>query len=219
MAFIRLLEFRVQPLHGNELLPFHDWANRSNVSPESGNFTTQIKALPGMWSLRAVDGADAEARDEFAGNYAFKRVRTRDVAEVQLLEVQAREIAEDFDGEPVERVGESDALEGAANRITRRNREARRGLAEVLQRRQFGIRERRLHSCRDLKFLWLVEIVFAAEDRETELQRTIEQVRLGEAEQDIALAIANRRLHAERFYESEEIVGLVGEADKRTGES
>ena len=56
----------------------------------------------------------------------------------------------------------------------------------------------------------------ASVDREPELQRAIEQIRLGEAKHQIALQVADVGLHRQSFAPAQEIVGAVAEPDKGT---
>ena len=60
----------------------------------------------------------------------------------------------------------------------------------------------------------LVKIIAGRKHRETRGDRPVKQVRLGEAEHERARKASKLRGERQRFAETEEIVGLVGEADK-----
>src|SRR4029077_11928854 len=59
--------------------------------------------------------------------------------------------------------------------------------------------------------LRLIEIVAAREDREPRADRAVKQVRLGEAEGNIALQSPDIGAESEGFAEAEKIVGLIGQ--------
>ena len=65
----------------------------------------------------------------------------------------------------------------------------------------------------------LVVIVFLREDRKADLDRAVEQIRLGEAERQNALAIADVGLHRQGLAQAEEVVGAVAEPDEGTRQS
>ena len=158
---------------------------------------------------------------DLAGRDAFQRIRARDAFEVQVREQVVRRLAERDDAGPPEAVGQAQAGEAAAQRIADEGREARRGLAvveDVLppqlveQRDQVGSRE-------DRGLAGLVEAEAAGEDRETRLDRLVEQVRFRVPELEDALAAAELRVERQRFAEPQEVVRGVAEADEAAGEA
>src|SRR5581483_2949769 len=142
-----------------------------------------------------------------------------EVAEGELLEQVAARVAEGGDAGVVERVGEAHSLERAMQRVAGGDGEAGARLRVILQRVQERLGKVQPLAGQDVELLRLVEVVTARVDREPELQRAVEQVRLGEAEKQVALAIADVGLNGERFAEAEEVIGLVVQADKRSGQT
>src|SRR5579885_2811151 len=71
-----------------------------------------------------VDGVVAVGRGNGAGLDAGERVGARDATEVYVLEIRGRRVAEHLDVGHVVAVGNAQAGEAAAQRITQRNREA-----------------------------------------------------------------------------------------------
>ena len=67
--------------------------------------------------------------------------------------------------------------------------------------------------------LGLVKIVLAIENGETRGDRPVEEVGLGEAKHEAALEVAKLGGEGQSFAETQEIIGLVGQADKGAGES
>ncbi len=65
----------------------------------------------------------------------------------------------------------------------------------------------------------LVEVEPPQVHDEAELQRTVQEVRLGEAEADVAHASAELGFDGERLAQSEEVVGGVVEADEAAGDT
>jgi hypothetical protein len=67
--------------------------------------------------------------------------------------------------------------------------------------------------------LCLVEFVERGKYGETAADRPVKQVGFREAEHQVALVLADLRGKGERFAESEEIVGLIGQADESAGQA
>src|SRR6266436_1138701 len=65
----------------------------------------------------------------------------------------------------------------------------------------------------------LIETVAAGEERKAGRDGSIEKVRLGEAEHEAALNVAELRGEGESFAKAEEIVGLIGESDEGAGQT
>src|SRR5262245_3704752 len=91
-----------------------------------------------------------------------------------------------------------------------------RGVLQVLQkwRRQVGLLPG--ENC----FLpRLVEVEFLRINREAALDGAIEEVRLGEPEYEVALAVADAGLHGESFAQAEKIVRAVADAHEGPGQT
>ena len=99
-------------------------------------------------------------------------------------------------------------------RIADREIEARRGLVVVLRQRL--LRRRQVHRLagRGLVVLGRVVVLLVVEDLEADVERTIAHVGLREAEQELAADVAQVALHAERFAQAQEVVGLVVDAQE-----
>ena len=67
--------------------------------------------------------------------------------------------------------------------------------------------------------LGLVKVVLARENRESRGDGPIEEVRLRESELQGALVLAELRGEGKGFAQAEEVVSLIGEADKTAGET
>src|SRR5581483_693270 len=103
--------------------------------------------------------------------------------------------------------------------IARREREARRRLRVVLQRVQHALRQVELLPFRNRQLLCVVVVELAAEDREAQLQRTVERIRLRESELHISLELAYIGLCRERFAFAQQVVRLVVDPNERTLQS
>src|SRR6266568_8873214 len=104
-------------------------------------------------------------------------------------------------------------------RIDRRHRETGARLRIVLQRVQVGGRQIQLLARGDTRLTGLVIFEVAGKHRESQLDRLIEQIRLGESKHHIALICTERSRDRERLSESEEVVGLVVKYNERTRQS
>src|SRR6201999_3610106 len=116
-------------------------------------------------------------------------------------------------------VGDADALEAVPDRITRRDTEARRRLIGVLQKRVRGRRQVSRRDSGNLVILRRVVFVLAIEDLEAQVQRLVAEVRLVKAEENVALHLAQVGLQAQRFAQTQEVVGLIIQADKRAAQA
>ena len=76
---------------GYEFLVLGNGLDVLDVSADAGKFGREIEALARVRPLRVVDLVVGEVRNDFAGDDAVQRVRTRDAAEFQALEVQSEE--------------------------------------------------------------------------------------------------------------------------------
>ncbi len=65
----------------------------------------------------------------------------------------------------------------------------------------------------------LFKVVLGRVNGESGLDGGVEQVGLGKSKEEVGLAVAQAGLNGERFAESEEVVGAVGEADKGAGQT
>ena len=119
----------------------------------------------------------------------------------------------------VEAVGEANALEAAVDGISGRNAEASRGLIVLLQQRLLSIGQIRGIAAGKLVVLRRVVVVLVVEDLESEVERTVAEIWLVEAEEQCTRNVAGVGLHAQRFTESEEVVGLVVKTDEGPAEA
>ena len=106
-------------------------------------------------------------------------------------------------------------------RIAGRDREAVAVLDVVQQvlRAQLVVQRNQVLPGQNRSLAALVEIEAAQVDDEAELQRAVEEVRLGEAQADIAHAGAELRIERQRLAQTEEVVGGVIEPHEAAGDA
>src|SRR5947207_14555358 len=69
-----------------------------------------------------------------------------------------------------------------------------------------------LLACKNCFLARLIEVEFLGVNREATLDGTIEQIRLGEYEHQVSLAVADAGLHGQRLAQPEKIVRAVADA-------
>src|SRR5579872_1941349 len=89
-----------------------------------------------------------------------------------------------------------------------------RCLVIVLRQRLLGRAQVQRLTGSGLVALRGVEILLVIEDLEAHIDWAIANIRLGEAKQELAASTAQVGLHAERFAETQEVVGLIIDAEK-----
>ncbi len=167
------------------------------LPPRPANSRGEVEALALMRTLRVVDPVVREIRNDLAGDDPVQRVRTVDAAEFQRSRSNPCDaVLKVCNEESSNRVGDADALERPLDRIAQRGGETGAGLRVVLQ---IGLVARRQVD-RLVQLLLgqrrLVVVVAAVVHRPAELQRAIEQVRLGERQVLVALILADLELQA-----------------------
>src|SRR5258708_11464621 len=100
-------------------------------------------------------------------------------------------------------------------RVVRKRRKARTVLVVILNELRV---DADLLASELGRLLGLVEFVQRRKYGEAAADRPVKQVRLRESEHQVPLVLADLRGKGERFAESEEIVGLVGQADESAGQ-
>src|SRR5205085_173563 len=100
-------------------------------------------------------------------------------------------------------------LQRAAQRIAAAYGKAGARLRVVLQQAELLVTQVEPLPGEDFELLGLVEVVLARVNGKAELDGPVEQIRLGEAEEQVALPIAHVRLDGQRFTKAQEVVGLV----------
>src|SRR5713226_1066722 len=192
-----------------EILGLEDVSDGIDVAAERPALKThRIKeTLPAGGVNRVVDRIVGDRRGQAAGDNAGQSRRAGNVAELDKAKQRRGRRTERGDVALAQSVGETDAREGkTAQRVAREHGEALAVLVVVL--RDVGIYIDLLAE-QNRSFAALVEIELAVEKTEAGGDGAVKQVRLGEAEQEVALAIAEFRGEGERFSDAQEIVGLV----------
>ena len=100
------------------------------------------------------------------------------------------------------------------DRIARINGETRAVLIVVFHER--GVDADRL-SRKDGGLLGLVEAIAAGKNRKARGDRPVKEIRFRESEHDASLNVAGLCRKRERFAETEEVVGLVGQSNEGAG--
>ena len=167
----------------------------------------------------AIDGAEAEAGRDLAGDDAVERVGTGEIAERKILEQQRRTIIEGLRRGVVEQIANPDALEGMVQRMAHRELDSGAGLRIVQNILQLIRRQVQSLPGLQLVVFSLIEVVAAAENPDSRLDCAVEQVGLGEAQTDVALLVPDRRLHIQSFAQTKQIVGGIVQPDERAGQS
>src|SRR6266436_3685122 len=164
-----------------------------------------------------VDRVVGNGGSDSAGHDALQRTGAGNAAELNVLEQKAGSIVEGGDAGARKPVSEAQASERELfYRIAGKHREPGAVLIVILDELRvdadrLALQERQLAS--------LIETVAAGEDRKTGGDWAIEEVRLGKAEHEAALNVAELRGEGEGFAETEKIVGLIGETNERAGQS
>src|SRR5882724_12032407 len=164
-----------------------------------------------------VDRVVRNGGSEGAGNDALQRAGAGNTAELDVLEQEAGGVIKGGDAGARKSVREAQASERELfYRIAGKHGEAGAGLVVILDElridaHRLPLQERQLAS--------LIETVAAGEDREAGGDGTVEKIGLGEAEHEAALNVAELRGEGESFAEAEKIVGLIGKANERAGQS
>ena len=77
-------------LHREELLVLGNRADICDIATNSGDIHANEVAAAAVWTHRAIDGAAAEAGNQFAGYNSLQRIGSADAAECQILKVVLR---------------------------------------------------------------------------------------------------------------------------------
>src|SRR5207245_999211 len=117
-------------------------------------------------------------------------------------------------GRDIVRVGRSNTLKGAMQRIRSRQRESLAGLRIVLQTLQLSLRNIQKLSGYHRALASLIINELAGVNRETGSNRTIEKIGFREAEHNIPLQAADVGLNGECLSHPEKVVRSVAEPDK-----
>src|SRR6267154_1992965 len=164
-----------------------------------------------------VDRVVGNGGSQGAGNDALQRAGAGNTTELNVLEQEAGGVIKGGDAGARKSVREAQTSERELlYRIAGKHGEAGAVLVVILDElridaHRLALQERQLAS--------LIETVAAGEDRKTGGDGAIEKVRLGEAEHEATLNVAELRREGESFAEAEKIVGLVGESDERAGQA
>src|SRR5882724_7963366 len=164
-----------------------------------------------------VDRVVRNSGSQGAGNDALQRAGAGNTAELNVLEQKAGGVIKGGDARASKSVGKAQTSEREFfYRIAGKHGEAGAVLVVILDELRIDadrlpLQERQLAS--------LIETVAAGEDREAGGDGTVEKIRLGEAEHEAALNVAELRGEGESFAEAEKIVGLIGKSDERAGQA
>src|SRR5882724_4354163 len=164
-----------------------------------------------------VDRVVGNGGSEGAVNDALQRAVAGIAAELDVLEQEAGGVIKGGDAGARKSVREAQASERELlYRIAGKHGKAGAVLVVILDELRVDadrlpLQERQLAS--------LIETVAAGEDREAGGDGTVEKIGLGEAEHEAALNVAELRGEGESFAEAEKIVGLIGKANERAGQS
>src|SRR5205807_1962734 len=208
----------VLPVQGLPSGKSHNGADEAYIAANSRNLRAYDQAFSPGGADRTVNRAESVAGSDGAGDNAVERVGPGDAAEIDGLEKCLGSIAEHRQAGVIQSVADADALKGA-QQITGRGGKSGAGLAEVLQLVQDVLRQVQLLAAGNGHLLGLVEVKPAVVHGESELDGTVFEIRLGEAELKIALPAADIAFKAQSFAQAQKIVGLVVEADERTGKT
>src|SRR5690348_13653433 len=102
------------------MLVLNGWAQGSHRPAESRDFAPEKYAGSLLWRNRAVDRAERKAGNDFAGDDSTQRVGTADSAKCQVGKQYLRRIADCDDGRGIERIRDSNSLEGMMKLVTDR---------------------------------------------------------------------------------------------------
>jgi len=211
-----------EALDRGEALIFDDRAHVAHAAPNACELHGGGEGLAGVRQVVAVDVAGVIAEHCRAGDDAFEGVLALDsAAEGEGLEEIAGGLAESADRRAVPGIGRADAGEAeeaeAAERIAAGEGEAFRSLVVILQ--QGGDGGVLVGAAGERIALGCVVIGFAVEDLEADIEGLVAEIGLVEGEEQIARETAGVGLDTEGFAESEEVVGLIIEAEEGAGET
>src|SRR6266850_1634791 len=164
-----------------------------------------------------VDRVVGNGGSQGAVNDALQCAGAGNTAELDVLEQEAGGVIKGGDAGARKSVREAQASERELlYRIAGKHGEAGAVLVVILDElridaHRLALQERQLAS--------LIETVAAGENREAGGDGAIEKIRLGEAEHEATLNVAELRGEGESFAEAEKIVGLIGKTNERAGQA
>ena len=164
--------------------------------------------------LRIVYGVVGNARRNGAGHDAVESAGPGNAAELKLFEQNRGSLVEGGDVGAGKAIGQGNASEGAfLKRIAREGSETGAVLVVILNK--LRIDTDGLAGYERL-LLGLIEIVAAGENGKAGLDGAVKKIRLGKTKLEDALEVAELSGERQGFAEAQEVVGLVGQADKGT---
>ena len=160
-----------------------------------------------------VHGVVGIRRRDVAGPDPGQRIRSGHAAEIDVLEVIVGGRGQRFYVGDVEAVSDSDLRETPPQMGARGNRKPVAVLDVVQQvtRAQLVIQRDQVRPRQNRGLAALVEIEPAQIDHEAELNRPVQEIRLGEPQPDGPHTGAELRIEGQRFAQPEEVVGGVVE--------
>src|SRR5712664_161240 len=204
-------------VHRMEVLPIENIADALDVAAEPRKSHRIEIALAAGGIHRIVDGVVRNCRRDGAGDDSIERAGTGNAAELQLGEQQPGSIVESSNVGTSEAVIQRHACEGEfSNRIAGEKCEAGAVLVVVLN--ELWVDADGL-SGEEGRLPGLVELVAAVKYRKTRGDWPVKEIGLGKSEKETAGKIAELRGKGESFAKTQEVVGLIGEADEAAGQA
>src|SRR5712664_1060723 len=204
-------------VHRMEVLPIENVADALDVAAETRKPERIEIAFTAGGIHRIVDGVIGNCRRDGAGDNSIERAGTGNAAELQLGEQELGSVVEGSDVGAGQAVIERYTGEGEfSNRIAGKDREAGTVLVVILNKLRVDAdglsgEERSLPS--------LVKLVAAGKDRETRGDGPVKKIGLGESEKEAARKVTELCRKGQSFAQTQEVVGLIGEADKAAGQT
>src|ERR1700683_2215230 len=166
--------------------------------------------MPAMRRDSAIEGIEGEVGEDLAGDDAIYSLRSGDAPEGDEIEQTFGRCAERDQSRLVQRIRHAETFEGTAQGITQRTGETHAGLRVVLQILQDSARQVQSLAAENGKPARLVIADLVAEHGETELQRAVKHVRLGEAKHRAPRQVSKVELDLQGLAASQEVVcGIV----------
>src|SRR5712692_164123 len=202
---------------GMEVLHVDNVSNAVDVAAEPGQPNRIVKALPMGCVDGVINGVIGDRRRNGAGDDAVQRARSGQAPELQGFKQQRGCQIERLDTCARQTVVQPKAREGkAAKRVLRENRETRAVLDIVLDK----LRVDTDGLLQQQGFLsGLVKLIAAGKNCEASGDGPVKQIRLGKTKHEGARQTSELRGEGQRFAKTQEIVGLIGEADEAAGQS
>src|SRR5579885_620146 len=205
-------------IDGPEVFPLENVGDGIDVAPQGTTLESEriVVALAVGGIDGIVHGVVGERGRQRARNDSIQRARSGDAPVLQLREEQRGGLVECRDVRAGVPIGDAEPREGEfPQRIARKHRESGAVLVVVLDELRIdadGLAEKQ----RGL--LGLIETVAAGEQREAGTDGAVEKIRLGKAEHEAPLQVAELCGKRQRLAEAKKVVRLIGEADETARE-